>query len=356
MPSSLAPRRSIPRRLCWLKKCVRNSTAMQSSVSKAWVSSNSLQRVLKSVFCTAWRYQVEPISRRRCAGSTFMKVVMPTALPLPLSTAANGSIDPAACRASRRSSSACMRSGAGTVVYQSRHSSPSATASIRSGQCFWANGSSLTRPLDKVTGSSHAICQASSCAPRRGQPGRGLAFAGLGKKPLAVGEAIGLEEKAEDQGAVGRGRLVLVAGGTPDELPGTAHALVVLQRAFQNVGLLQRRVLVQGHDGARRELEKRRGDAVVVRIEHLDLDAGKLGLLPGHVRHVQKARSELRVGVRPDVVVDDRAWRRRGHGFLLCKALAFYSAPRAIAPQATWSENRQRRVHLAVACRRETGC
>ena len=134
---------------------------------------------------------------------------------------------------------------------------------------------------------------------------------------LPVGEAVGLEEKAEDQGAVGRSRLVLVAGGTPDELPGATHALVILQRAFQDVGLLQRRVLVQRHDGARRELEKRRGDAVIVRIEHLDLDAGKLGLLPGHVRHVQKARSKLRVGVGPDVVVNDWALRRRGHGLLL---------------------------------------
>src|SRR6185295_10939269 len=150
----------------------------------------------------------------------------------------------------------------------------------------------------------------------------GLPLAGLGEKPLAVGEAVGLEEKAEDQGAVGRSRLVLVAGGTPDELPGATHALVILQRAFQDVGLLQRRVLVQRHDGARRELEKRRGDAVIVRIEHLDLDAGKLGLLPGHVRHVQKARSQLWVGVGPDVVVNDWALRRRGHGLLLSKALA----------------------------------
>ncbi len=34
-PSSWAPRRSMARRLAWLKKWVRNSTAMQSSASKA---------------------------------------------------------------------------------------------------------------------------------------------------------------------------------------------------------------------------------------------------------------------------------------------------------------------------------
>src|SRR6185295_16573940 len=135
---------------------------------------------------------------------------MPTALPVPLSTAANGSIDPAAWRASRRSSSACMRWGAGTVVYHSRHSSPSSTASIRSGPCLGANGSSVTRPLDKVMGSSHAIWQASCCAAA-GADTEGLAFAGRGEEPLAVGEAVGLEEEAEDQGAVGRSRLVLVA-------------------------------------------------------------------------------------------------------------------------------------------------
>ncbi len=47
MPSSFAPRRSIARRLWWLKKCVRNSTAMQSSASKAWPSRRSLQSVLR---------------------------------------------------------------------------------------------------------------------------------------------------------------------------------------------------------------------------------------------------------------------------------------------------------------------
>ena len=57
---------------------------------------------------------------------------MPTALPVAASITAKGSIVPAACRRRRRSMSAPIFSGAGTDVYQSRHSSPSLTASIRS--------------------------------------------------------------------------------------------------------------------------------------------------------------------------------------------------------------------------------
>ena len=53
-------------RLWWLKKWVRNSTAMQSSASKAWASRSSLHCVLMSVRCTLLRYQVDPISTRRC--------------------------------------------------------------------------------------------------------------------------------------------------------------------------------------------------------------------------------------------------------------------------------------------------
>jgi len=44
---------------------VRNSTAMQSSVSNACASRRSLHSVLTPVRQTRWRYQVEPISTRR---------------------------------------------------------------------------------------------------------------------------------------------------------------------------------------------------------------------------------------------------------------------------------------------------
>ena len=47
------------------------------------------------------------------------------------SRAVKGSIEPLACSASRRSISAAICSGAGMAVYQSFHSSPSRTASIR---------------------------------------------------------------------------------------------------------------------------------------------------------------------------------------------------------------------------------
>src|SRR5262245_27638288 len=49
----------------------------------------------------------------------------------------------------------------------------------------------------------------------------------LGEELLAVGEAVGLEEEAEDDGAVRRHRLVLVAGRPPDKLPWPADALVI---------------------------------------------------------------------------------------------------------------------------------
>src|SRR5262249_57976006 len=76
----------------------------------------------------------------------------------------------------------------------------------------------------------------------------------IGEEFLAAGEAVGLEEEAEDDGAIGRHRLVLVAGWPPDELTRSAHALVVLERALEHERLLQRRVLVQRHHRARIEL------------------------------------------------------------------------------------------------------
>src|SRR5258708_2806978 len=86
----------------------------------------------------------------------------------------------------------------------------------------------------------------------------------LGKDPPAAGKGVGFEEEAENNGAVGRHRLVPVAGRPPDELTGSARALVILEAALEHERLLQRGVLVQRHDRARIELEQGRGDAAVV--------------------------------------------------------------------------------------------
>src|SRR5580704_9668132 len=143
-----------------------------------------------------------------------------------------------------------------------------------------------------------------------------LSFARLGEEFLAIGKTIRLEEEAEQHGAVGRHRLVLIAGRPPDELARPAFAFVIFERALDHVGLLQRSVLVQRHDGAGRELEQRGGDAVAVGIEHLDLDAGKFGLLPRQVRRIDIVRGALRRIVGLDVGMHDFAgWR--GHGCLL---------------------------------------
>jgi hypothetical protein len=108
---------------------------------------------------------------------------------------------------------------------------------------------------------------------------------------------------------------MLIAGRPPDELARAAYALVILDRAFEHIGLLQRGVLVQRHDRSGREPEQRRGDAAVVGIEHLDLDPGELGGLPRHVRDVEIARGELGRILRLDVGMDDLAGLRC-HGIL----------------------------------------
>ena len=77
---------------------------------------------------------------------------MPTALRERLSMTAKGSIEPFACKASRRSISAPIFSGSGMVVYQSCQSSPSFTASIRSSPWLCASGSRVAREPRKVTG------------------------------------------------------------------------------------------------------------------------------------------------------------------------------------------------------------
>jgi hypothetical protein len=73
---------------------------------------------------------------------------------------------------------------------------------------------------------------------------------------LAIRKAVGLEEEADDNGAVGRHRLVLVAGRPPDKLTRSAYALVIFDRALEHISLFQRGVLVQRHDRARGQLEQ----------------------------------------------------------------------------------------------------
>src|SRR3954447_8454905 len=94
---------------------------------------------------------------------------------------------------------------------------------------------------------------------------------------------------------------MLISPRPPAELARPADAFVILERALEHIGLLQRGVLVQRNDSAGRQLEQRRGDAAVVGIQHLDLDAGKLGRLPRHVRYVEIARCKMRRILRSDV-------------------------------------------------------
>src|SRR5262249_12245490 len=146
--------------------------------------------------------------------------------------------------------------------------------------------------------------------PRCGSPRPLLLRPLIGEELLAAGEAVGLQEEAENDGAIGRHRLVLVAGWPPDELTRSAHAFVVLERALEHERLLQRRVLVQRHHRARIELEQRRGDTAVVGIKHLDSDARELGRLPRHVGDVEIARGQLRRVLGLDVGMHDLAGLR----------------------------------------------
>src|SRR5215471_9879694 len=132
----------------------------------------------------------------------------------------------------------------------------------------------------------------------------------LREKLLAVGKAVRLEEEAENDGPVGRHRFVLVAGWTPNKLTRSAYPFVILKGAFEHEGLLQRGVLMERYDGARIKLEQSCRDATVVGIEHLDLDAVELGLLPRHVGHVEIVRGKLRRVVGFDIGMHDFAGLR----------------------------------------------
>src|SRR5713101_6730738 len=72
-----------------------------------------------------------------------------------------------------------------------------------------------------------------------------LAFAG------ALQEDVGLEEHRQHQRAVRRFRDVAVALGAPDVIAGGDFALVVLEAAFEDKGLLDLDMLVEGQLGRR---------------------------------------------------------------------------------------------------------
>src|SRR5258706_11003690 len=129
---------------------------MQSSFSNAWSSNNNLTWVLTALSCSRLAYQVEPISTRRFGASTFMYVVMPAMLPSASKTV-HGIMAPDACRPRRRSISLDISSARGTKVYQSFHSSPSLTASVRPSQWSCDKGLSCAWGPCRDIGSSQGI-------------------------------------------------------------------------------------------------------------------------------------------------------------------------------------------------------
>jgi hypothetical protein len=58
------------------------------------------------------------------------------------------------------------------------------------------------------------------------------------EKFLSVGKAIRLEEEAENYSTIGGHRLVLVSGWAPNKLTRPAYTFVILERAFEDKGLL----------------------------------------------------------------------------------------------------------------------
>src|SRR5580693_5607559 len=143
-----------------------------------------------------------------------------------------------------------------------------------------------------------------------------LSLAMLRKEFFTIGEPVRLQKEAEKNGAVRRHRLVLIASRPPDELARSALAFMILKRSFDHVSLLERSMFVQRHDCARLQLEECGGDAVIVGIEHFDLNAWKFGLLPRHAGSVDIMCGAFRWIFRLDIGVHDFAgWR--GHRCLL---------------------------------------
>ena len=72
IPSCLAPRRSIARRLCKFIAWVRNSTQMQFNCSNAYSRSSHLHSVFTALRWIDFRNQIDQISNLRCDGSIFI--------------------------------------------------------------------------------------------------------------------------------------------------------------------------------------------------------------------------------------------------------------------------------------------
>ncbi len=74
-----------------------------------------------------------------------------------------------------------------------------------------------------------------------------------------------------------RSRLVGIAGRSPYEIPGRAHAFLIFQAALQHIGHLDAGVLVQRYNRTRGQpKQQRRHAGVRVVVQYLVLDAGKL--------------------------------------------------------------------------------
>ena len=71
-----------------------------------------------------------------------------------------------------------------------------------------------------------------------------LLFPCFGEELSPLGEAVWLQEHTQDYRAVWRCRLMYIASWSPAELAWAADAFVVFQRTFENIGLLDRPVLV----------------------------------------------------------------------------------------------------------------
>src|SRR5437763_947187 len=80
------------------------------------------------------------------------------------------------------------------------------------------------------------------------EPSRLLPLARLREELVAIGKAIGLQEEAEQDGAIRRHGLVLITSRSPNELTRSALSLVILERALDDISLLKRSMLVQRHD------------------------------------------------------------------------------------------------------------
>src|ERR1700674_2600534 len=133
--------------------------------------------------------------------------------------------------------------------------------------------------------------------------------------PLAgtAEEDVGLEEHRQHQRAVRRSGGVAVALWAPDVIPGGHLALVILEAALDDKGLLDLDMLVQRQFGAGLPAEDRGQEpGLVVFDEHLQPDAGARGRLPGQAADIDIAR---RKWAKPLFVAEER--RRCGHCGLL---------------------------------------